>query len=229
MIETTILRKNMKCHVRRSLSIHAGGDRNKLGLALCNVAARWQCTNRPPLGRDSPESLSFRREEDGKLKKVEVVLGGVADGFKLVDIYNHGSPLGVEGWNDVLSEFVEDVAQPVLQKSHRFTAELGPDERGPEDWFSKNALEPLFQSLGSKDPFQLHEGTVESASWLKFVIALHIERSNFKDEEMLSYLMEAEGWPNADAQELIASSSAVLEGLFLYDKYLAAPLGLPKE
>lgn len=165
-----------------------------------------------------PDYIVLDRDEDANVRGARLFLRGDADGYKVTNIIPHQSPsLDAAGYNDVLEDFLARLAGPVAKK---LDIALRPTQRQQKltDWTSPSAAGALHQfsiaankATGASHPF-------DAARWRAFLIEDYRADGSLSSSNLEQWLVEVEGWPREEAQELAVERDRARELLRDYDR-----------
>ena len=169
-------------------------------------------------GPAEPDYIVFDRDEDARVRGARLFLCGEADGYRVTNIIPHQAPsLGATGYNEVLDDFMTQLAEPAAERSNMLLRRTRR-QRKLTDWTSAKAADALhvFSVAANKATGASHPSDAER--WRAFLIADYRAKGSLNSSNLERWLVEVEGWPPEEAQELAVERDRALELLRDYDR-----------
>ena len=158
----------------------------------------------------------FERAAAGDVPAARLVLYEDAGKYKVVNIVpTECQSLGETGYNDVLNDFVSRVAEPA--QTDGVSLELTDRWQTITDWTSEEAADALhlFSVMANKATGSSHPADAER--WREFLIADHHAQGDLSSYNLRRWLVEVEGWPSEEANDLVSDRDKAVELLKHYD------------
>lgn len=170
-----------------------------------------------PTGAAGP--IVLERDADGSVRAARLFLFQHVDRYELGNIVpcDNGPSLGAHGYNDLLDDFVAQIALPATRNT-AFILQTTKRHQTITDWTSSDAAAALkrFSAAANKATAASHPADAER--WRNFLIADYRAGGNWNHSHFERWLVEVEQWPPDEAQELALQRDHALELLDQYDK-----------
>ena len=161
--------------------------------------------------------MAFERESGDGLAASRLVLWEEAGGYKVTNIVpqNYGE-LGVTGYNDVLNDFIDQIARPA-SKSSGFCVRITAREQSIQDWTSKEAADALHRFSGGANKSTGSGHPSDRKRWVEFLMSAYKAKNKLDPELLERWLVEVEEWPPDIASRLVIQYEFGLDLLNEYD------------
>ena len=166
---------------------------------------------------DDVDIIVFDREEADGVPAARLVLWPQPDGYRVANVVpTQCRELGEGGYNDVLDDFVDNVARPAAEREG-FGLQRTRRRQSIADWTSREAADALrlFSVAANKSTGSSHP--MDASRWRRFLIAEHLAGGSIDSSCFRRWLVEVEGWSIPLADELAAEHSFAAELLREYD------------
>ncbi len=166
---------------------------------------------------DDVDIIVFDREGADGIPAARLVLWPQPGGYRVANVVpTQCRQLGEHGYNDVLDDFVDNVAQPAAERGG-FTLQRTRRRQSIKDWTSREAAAALrlFSDAANKSTGSSHP--MDASRWRRFLIAEHLAGGSIDSSCFRRWLVEVEGWSIPLADELAAEHSFAAELLRDYD------------
>lgn len=125
--------------------------------------------------------------------------------------------LGITGYNEALSDFIEAVVKPAADESG-LVYDVTPSLKSIDDWADQSTALVLkrFSNLANKSTGHSHP--MDNERWIEFLLTAHQCSSALDSEQLRRWLSEVEKWPFDTAMELASEYDLSRSLLAKYDR-----------
>ena len=199
-------------------------DGERLRKALCASARPPWCHSTAAEeataqnARDDVEIIVFERTEGNGVAASRLVLWPEPDRYRVANIVPlQCRELGERGYNDVLNDFVDQVARPASEREG-FAFRQTDRMQSITDWTSREAADALhlFSVAANKSTGSTHP--LDAQRWRRFLMADHLAQGSLSSSNLERWLIEVEGWPAEAALDLVIERDRADELLSDYDE-----------
>lgn len=178
-------------------------------------AAREEDIGRNALGDE--DVIVLVRASFGDIDESGLLLWQESDGYRVANIVPRSvGELGITKYNVILRDFVSRIAEPAAHAGG-FKIDLTSANQTLEDWLDIDSAEALkrFSRQANKSTGASHP--MDQRRWFAFLISAHRASKRPDSEQVVRWLVEVDGWPSEQAQDLAIQYEFALELLEQYD------------
>jgi hypothetical protein len=167
---------------------------------------------------DNADVLTFERDASEGLDAATIVLWSRPDGYEATNIVPlKVGELDYRAYNAILQDFQQRIAAPAARQVG-FQVETTSPRQSIEEWVSPKVVQALRRfsaaankATGSSHPF-------DQKRWFEFLIEAHADDRQLDTERLARWLVEAEGWSDEKAHDLVIEYEFGLALLSEYDR-----------
>ena len=192
---------------------------------LKQVAAPWSHAkdreSEISANASSSDVIVFTREKGEGIEAVGLMLWSHEDSYEVTNIVPRDiRELSFQGYNAALQDFVTRIVEPAIRVVG-FQIEMTPERQSLNDWVAADVAEALrrFSAAANKSTGSSHPS--DRKRWFEFLFAAHRSPRRLDTDRLGRWLIEAEGWPENTAHDLIIEYEF---GLSLLNEYDNSPL-----
>ena len=200
------------------LTVHNGRHAELREALRQHAKAPWRYSeeHQSVLGEDM---MTFEREAGDHIHASALTLLERSDRFSVANIVpKEITELGINGYNDVLNDFVIRVVEPASNESI-FSTCVGKREQCITDWTSREAALALSRFSGTANKSTGSSHPSDQQRWFEFLFAAHRANRELDTYTIGRWLVEIEQWPPEVARDLMLEYEFGTALLKEYDRY----------
>lgn len=146
--------------------------------------------------------MAFEREPGDDIAASGLALLAKPDGYEVANIVPlELDELGVSGYNNVLNDFVDRIAQPASEDC-QFNVKITERRQFITDWISQEAADALHRFSVSANKSTGSSHPLDRKRWFQFIMTVHRDQRELDTDLLIRWLVEVEDWNTERAHKL---------------------------